>query len=737
MSIGANVKFVLGLAVVATGIVGCSGNVHQSAFLLPEQQSIAWRSPESLSPTPIQSFTPPRTVSNPDNGLEPLNLSLDEAIRIALSHSEVVRVLTGFSASSSGSTIYDVGIANTSIDQAQSRFDPVLSINNSFSDDESGQGVFTGAPPGAAIVGSESDAYLLDSSLSKTNLLGGVSALRFGVSRFELEPGQFPLDPQTSHFTELSYVQPLLQGAGFAANEAPILVARLETERSFFQFKGSVQQLVLGVIDAYWALVLARTERVARQQQVNQSKFAFDRQAARIKRGIGKLEEVSQSKSLWKSFEASLVTADSNVLQREAALLNILGLSPTEVGEVIPITPAHEDRIDFEWQELVGLAERYRPDLVELKLIIDADRQRALLARNNARPQLDASARYRWDGLRGRTPGGSIIATDANELMDWTIGVNFSVPIGLRQARAEVRQQELLILRDQANLNQGLHNAVHQLALTVRSLDQSYEQYLKFRESRDASAENLKAQRAKVFAQTESAPFLNLLQAITDWGNSISSEAQALTAYNSELASLELQTGTILETHGIRFMEERYAFAGPRYCLREQECYPGAVYSTENAPKYEVGDEPAENAFDIRDQLEEYRRIRERLDTPTLEDLGFRPETLPGTQQQGGSLRNVARFDEFLPEKDHERRKREPVATQASPNARQDPHGPILPSSKSNRRPTVSDSAVSAHFETTNGARHQLLVPQRFDRIKPTRLTGGIEPEENSHSRRK
>lgn len=44
------------------------------------------------------------------------------------------------------------------------------------------------------------------------------------------------------------------------------------------------------------------------------------------------------------------------------------------------------------------------------------------------------------------------------ELEDWTLGVNFTVPVGLHRDRALLRQQKLIIRRDQANLEQGLHN---------------------------------------------------------------------------------------------------------------------------------------------------------------------------------------------------------------------------------------------------------------------------------------
>ena len=53
------------------------------------------------------------------------------------------------------------------------------------------------------------------------------------------------------------------------------------------------------------------------------------------------------------------------------------------------------------------------------------------------------------------------------------------------------------------------------------------------------------------------------MQAMTDWGNAILSESQQLLNYNISLATLERQTGTILETHGLIFAEERFRAAGP------------------------------------------------------------------------------------------------------------------------------------------------------------------------------
>ncbi len=59
---------------------------------MPEQRTIDVRDPSQLPKAPIPEMLPPRTVSDPQPNLPEQNLSLDEAIRIALSNSQVVRV---------------------------------------------------------------------------------------------------------------------------------------------------------------------------------------------------------------------------------------------------------------------------------------------------------------------------------------------------------------------------------------------------------------------------------------------------------------------------------------------------------------------------------------------------------------------------------------------------------------------------------------------------------------------
>lgn len=571
--------------------------------ILPEQTSIGVRDPAELVPARIPDIGPPPTVSNPQVDAPQWYLSLDEALRTALANSEVVRVLTGTSATSTGSTIYDPAIANTLIDQQQGRFDPTVQLLNSFNRVEQPQAGFDPfSSAGASIGGIRTDSYNMNLDVAQTNIAGGTASVGVNANPSRFQPGVFPLSPQTRSAVELSYTQPLLRGGGVDPNLVPIVLARIDTERSYFQFKDSLQALVQSVVEGYWAVVSARTDVWARRQQVQQGSEAFERQKARLGT-FSDLADVAQARLALANFRASLVSAEANLLQREAALRNVMGLPPTDQRKLVPTTPPTLARLEFQWDELIRLAGERRPDLIELKLILEADEQQLLQANNLALPSVDAVMLYRWNGLEGTAPSRAQISSGSDQFTDWTLGVNFSVPLGLRQARAAVRQRELLLARDRANLQQGVHNAVHILGGNIRNLDQFYEQYEVFRETREAARENLNQQLAE--NRRGLAIFLNVLQAISSWGDAVSAEAQSLTQYNSELARLERQTGTILETHAVRFYEERFGSVGPLGRLAADHCYPSSMYPGSNADVYpDQETTPAENAFDLANPIE-------------------------------------------------------------------------------------------------------------------------------------
>ncbi len=297
-----------------------------------------------------------------------------------------------------------------------------------------------------------------------------------------------------------------------------------------------------------------------------------------------------------------------------------------ELQALLPITPPTSDRVPFDWNQVAEVAQVRRPDLIELKLILEADQQQLILARNQMNPSLDLVGLYRWNGLEGTTPEQTTLSTNGDQATDWIVGVNFSVPLFLRAERAGVRSAELLLMRDRASLEQGVQTARQILANNFRNLDQFYTQYEAYTEAREAAKDNLERQFAAYQVGID-VIFLNVLQAINDWGNSVSLQAQSLTQYNIELANLERETGTILETHAVFMYEDRSCSLGPLW-IDPKRCrfYPRDIRPSDNADRYPPGDEPAEQFFDLDDYPRRLPPTNEPLPYPPADAI---PEELP------------------------------------------------------------------------------------------------------------
>lgn len=605
--------------------------------ILPEQRFLSIRQPRQLAQVPVPITPRPATVNDPQFDAPVRYLTLNDAINITLANSEVVRVLGGVTASTSGRTIYDAAITNTTIDQQRATFDPNLRLNKVWNQTETPTGIFDPLDPTNAIItGNQNEGDGLDFGLSKRNLLGGTTNLGVISNSNRITPGVFPLNPADRTATDLSYTQPFLQGAGRAVNQAPIVLARIDTERSYFQYKFSVQQSVQGVIEAYWTLVFAKTDLWARTQQVEQAEFAYRRAQARVEANDANLGDLAQTQVALENFRATLLASQANVLQRQAALLNILGLPPYESERTIPVTPMIDQLITVDWVAINELAQRERPDIIELKLILEADQQRLLLANNQARPQLNGVALYRWNGLEGVAPSDNRIRSGTGDFEDWSLGVNFSVPLGLRAERAVLRQRQLLITRDRANLDQGLHQMQHLLALSLRNIEQFYAQYERFQAVRAAARINLEQQLAQY--NQGIVQFIVVLQAIVDWGNSVSAEAQALSQYNTELARLELQTGTILQEHNVVFFEERFRSVGPLGRLGDEKCYPRSQPPSSTVARYEGGDQPSEEYFDLDDPMAKKKNALEDDDRVNDVDMDTDVEFQKVDENQDGEM---------------------------------------------------------------------------------------------------
>ncbi len=642
-----------------------------SPALHREERVLHVRPAPFLPPVGVPPIPAPQTVApSPAPGPAPqpperkaVALSLDDAIRVALDNSEMVRIMAAGQVVSSGQSVYDPAIAATNVDRARARFDPRYNVSNTFNQIQSPQAFFDLSTPALASISAfDVQDYALRAGVTQTNRAGGTAAVnvahnddRFGGFTALNPSDPFtlnPLDPRRQDAVEFSYVQPLLQGASVRANVAPVVIAQLGTERSFYQLKESVQLMVKSVIEAYWGVVFARVDLWVTRQQVDESRFSFERAKARRFRGLADASEVAQTGAAYASFRAAQITAEGNVLEREAVLRNLMGLTPSGGLELVPITPLLNQVVPLAWDAIATTTEAQRPDIATQKLSVQAAEQALILARNTAWPRVDFVSMYRLNGLSGTTPSGATISTSGRDFHDWTLGVNVSAPLGTREARSDLRRQELTLAREKADLQQRVHAALHQVATSYRNCALNFEQYKAYKETREAAKANLDQQLAEY--QRGRAIYLNVLQAITQWGDAVSAEAGALALYNSELANLERQTGTILEQHGIELLGDNYHSRAPMAPLHDGRSYPQSARPYPGPGRYPAEEQPAETPFrlpqDAPRRLPQPQAPASPLPPPAEPTTSLPPGVVPASYEAADMLERLPPIDSEEPQ---------------------------------------------------------------------------------------
>jgi len=136
-----------------------------------------------------------------------------------------------------------------------------------------------------------------------------------------------PLNPQTSSSVNVGYTQPLLREPGYAPTSRRSSIARLNAERSFFQFKDSMEQSVRGVIQGLLEPGLRSHRRLGPRQQVEQGEFTLSRAEADFSSPEGYCRCGRRRARPWQ-FQGHADRLEANLLNQEAALASIMALPP-------------------------------------------------------------------------------------------------------------------------------------------------------------------------------------------------------------------------------------------------------------------------------------------------------------------------------------------------------------------------------------------------------------------------
>ena len=585
---------------------GCAGPGSRLQYLIGEDRGLEHYEDYATSieyPTQTQPHETnpellrgPRSITSLDD-VESREMTLNECIRLALTNADIIVDDQSFGSPSNqllanpsrvasvwDNAIQDTGFlfGNLGTEAALSNFDPVFtnSLQGGVSQDpQNTQNI--GIPQGGTLVDHTTQ---FQTRLEKTIATAGTLAVEQDVNysssnQSRLFPSAF------TGFLQAEYRQPLLAGSGveFTRIAGPqqsnvrgvsgvaqgVLISRINSDLSLLEFEQSVTTLLRDVENRYWDMYLY-LQLYASEVETFRDLVAFRAQLER-RRSIP--EAIEQAENRIYEGDARIKGSLGDVLKAEYRLRRLVGLPLNDGTFITPIDVPSAAKLELDWESSLLESLSNRHELRRQKWEIRSLELQYKASQNLARPRLDFVSQYRVNGLGNNLFGKEDDDGDSDvgynsfyeslsqgENTTWTTGVSFSMPLGLRLARAQVRNYELRLRKAHAVLARQEVEVGYELSDAIINMEQNYlltETGLKKVATAKRLAEKTLS-RAEVDNSADpndSGPLLRALEAKITSRDSQQGYLKLIVDYNKAITDLNFRKGAILQTNSIYLSE--------------------------------------------------------------------------------------------------------------------------------------------------------------------------------------
>jgi outer membrane protein TolC len=558
-------------------------------------------------PVPVETFAAePRRLRNPQKDAI-WDMPLEQAIQIALTHSHIIRssgqflnpanpLLTSpdFVASSLDPAIQETGVlfGQRGVEAALSEFDAQFTTSMIWGRDERIQNtaVGTGVPQGDTLT-QETGAF--SAGITKRLATGGVvgvihdwNYLGSNVNGFSPSFNNPLLFPSTyTGRVRLEARQPLWAGAGteYTRIAGPItdqiqgvtgvqqgvVIARINNDIELADFELAIRDLVRDVESLYWQLYISYQRFDNEMRLLSEAIESYQNVQALVQTAsplAGALEESDAIEFVYQ-MQSRVDQARDNLYDVEAQLRRIIGL-PVNDGRVIrPVEEPTIAELVPDWQVMLGTALSSRVELRKQKWNIKQLSLQLRAAEHLVKPRLDLVAAYQVngfgdrllgdtdDGVTDRGLGNAYATMTRGDQTGWNIGLEFSVPFGLRFAHTQVKNIEFRLAKAHAALAEAEKEISHELAHTFRELDRSYLQMRTNYNRKRTAARKVEAVRALHRSEPERYTEQAILQALDQFNQIEQEYLQSVVEYNLALMELNYRAGSLLAMNNVHLTE--------------------------------------------------------------------------------------------------------------------------------------------------------------------------------------
>ena len=460
---------------------------------------------------------------------------------------------------------YDIAIANANVRGSGGIFDPTLWANLDFNSNKTPTSTLL---EGANVVESDN----MNFGLGVTQLLP--SGTEVGASwmsnRGETNSEFYFLNPRWDARLNLTLTQPLLNGFGTNATRAQIIIAENLRDQAAVGFEVEIIRLMADVELAYWELVATRQAIAVTVQSLELAERLLEETRQRVEVGTSAPIDMVQSEATVATRHQELIYANNAASNAEDNLKALLGFDlPHEWQVRVEATDSYNvDPFLPDLGESIETALHKRPAIIQQELEMERLNTNVKVARNSALSRLDLTGSYGWGGVSGTSTitddeGNPVTIREgwgdaAGQVFDfdfprWTVGLNFSVPMGNHRAKEQLAANRYYRDRSGAQLAALKQEITRQVRFAVRALEDGAAAIDAAVASRRLAVRNLEAEQTK-FNNGLSTNFQ-----VSEIQDALASaqfaEIQARVGYRKAIATYFASTGTFLEAKHVEITD--------------------------------------------------------------------------------------------------------------------------------------------------------------------------------------
>jgi outer membrane protein len=459
----------------------------------------------------------------------PISLTLHEAIRMSAEKNLDVRA-----------ELYNPAQYEAEVNRNRAIYNPLLTAQTTYTDTSTPSLEVNQA---ASVAGK---SLLLNAGLSQLFWTGATVTASLNNSynrtnRYDFDYWQSSLG--------LELKQPLLKNAGREVTESAVMVSRLSKYASIEKFNTRLLNTVAQAKTEYYKLYNLREQMEVKKVSLELARKILSETKARVAAGVLPAMEILNAEFGAVSREKDLIDAEKAVRDQVDVLRLLLQLDPR--GDIAIVDQPGRDLIEISesdsLQRVLG-----RPDIREQRRNLEIAELQTRVYRNKTRPDLALTGSFGTNGI-DHDVSRNFEKMSTFDHLSWSVGLNFSYPIGNDAAENDYRRSRLKTEQTALQIRSLEESAANEARAAMRSVTIGFKQIEVADRGRNFAEERLRAFVRK--NEVGLATTKDVLDVENDLVAAKSNQILAVVNYNNAITNLWKVTGELLEREGVRVVE--------------------------------------------------------------------------------------------------------------------------------------------------------------------------------------